>query len=182
VGHVLTDPAIHTLDPERFKLADTNLGKEGFKFFFATHVCNEICEKLELKSKASMITSEKAEFREWWPTMDNTVCCSNKLCGKIVRVASANKSDEYQGCNWCDTCWPQLERTKVKVVCVAPGPNHEFDVSRFYYESQGQMPPRKCAEHRERDETVARTAVVGGNFFGRLKSATKKKSISGKAW
>jgi hypothetical protein len=28
-GHVLTDPAIHILDPERFKLADTNLGKEG---------------------------------------------------------------------------------------------------------------------------------------------------------
>ncbi|KAM0219235.1 hypothetical protein ACHAPA_005283 [Fusarium lateritium] len=182
VGHVLTDPAIHTLDPERFKLADTNLGKEGFKFFFATHVCNEICEKLELKSKASMITSEKAEFREWWPTMDNTVCCSNKLCGKIVRATSANKSDEYQGCNWCDTCWPQLEKTKEKVVCVAPGPDHEFDVSRFYYESQGQIPPGKCAEHRERDETVARTAVVGGNFFGRLKSATKKKSISGKAW
>ncbi|KAM0338320.1 hypothetical protein ACHAPU_011372 [Fusarium lateritium] len=182
VGHVLTDPAIHTLDPERFKLADTNLGKEGFKFFFATHVCNDICKKLVLKSQASMITAEKAEFREWWPTMDNTVCCSNKLCGKIVRATSANKSDEYPGCNWCDSCWPQLDKTKEKVVCAAPGPQHEFDVSWFYYESQGQIPPRKCAEHRERDVTVARTSVVGGNFFGRLKSATKKTSISGKAW
>ncbi|KAM0558116.1 hypothetical protein ACHAPJ_005283 [Fusarium lateritium] len=182
VGHVLTDPAIHTLDSERFRLADTNLGKEGFKFFFATHTCNDICEKLELKSKASSLTSEKAEFREWWPTMDNTVCCSNKLCGKIVRVTSANKSDEYPGCNWCDICWPQLDKTKEKVICIAPGTHHEFDVSRFYYESQGQIPPRKCPAHLERDETVARTAVVGGNFFGRLKSATKKKSISGKAW
>ncbi|KAF4987741.1 hypothetical protein FGRMN_10165 [Fusarium graminum] len=182
VGHVLTDPAIHTLDPERFKLADTNLGKEGFKFFFATHVCNDICKKLQLKSQASSITAGKAEFREWWPTMDNTVCCSNKLCGKIVRATSANKSDEYPGCNWCDSCWPQLDKTKEKVVCTAPGPHHEFDISWFYYESQGQIPPRKCAEHRERDVTVARTAVVGGNFFGRLKSATKKTSISGKAW
>ncbi|KAF4458106.1 hypothetical protein F53441_114 [Fusarium austroafricanum] len=182
VGHVLTDPAIHTLDPERFKLADTNLGREGFKFFFATHTCNEICTKLELKSKPSTLTSEKASFREWWPTIDSTACCSNKLCGKIIQVTSANKSEEFPGCNWCDTCWPQLEMTKEKVICVAPGTHHEFNVSRFYYESQGQMPPRQCLDHRERDETVARVSVMGGNFFGRLKSATKKKSISGKAW
>ncbi|KAH7226202.1 hypothetical protein BKA60DRAFT_555652 [Fusarium oxysporum] len=182
VGHVLTDPAIHTLDPERFKLADTNLGREGFKFFFATHVCNEICTQLELKSKASMISSEKASFREWWPTIDSTACCSNKLCGKIIQVTNANKSEEFPGCNWCDTCWPQLEATKEKVICVAPGTHHEFDVSRFYWESQGRVAPRKCEGHRERDETVARTAVMGGNFFGRLRGATKKKSISGKAW
>src|SRR5437667_3680730 len=48
VGHVLTDPAIHTLDPRRFKLADTNLNKEGFKFFFSRHVCNSICRELRL--------------------------------------------------------------------------------------------------------------------------------------
>ena len=61
VGHVLTDPAIHTLDPERFKLAVTNLGKEGFKFFFATHVCNGVCRKLGLKSNASMIALSRAQ-------------------------------------------------------------------------------------------------------------------------
>ncbi|KAF5024848.1 hypothetical protein F66182_3087 [Fusarium sp. NRRL 66182] len=182
VGHVLTDPAIHTLDPERFKLADTNLGKDGFKFFFATHVCNHICRELLLKSKASTLVSENPEFREWWPTMDNTVCCSNKLCGKILCAGSANKSDRFPGCNWCDICWPQLDATKERLICVAPGTDHDFEVSRFYYESQGKIPPRKCPEHQERDETVARTAVMGGNFFGRLRSATKKSSISGKAW
>jgi hypothetical protein len=46
VGHVLTDPAIHTSDPMRFRLSDTNLGQEGFKFFFATHKCNGICSCL----------------------------------------------------------------------------------------------------------------------------------------
>ncbi|WAO84773.1 Hypothetical protein NCS54_00199700 [Fusarium falciforme] len=182
VGHVLTDPAIHTLDPERFKLADTNLGKDGFKFFFATHACNEICEKLELRSTAAGIASNNCEFRELWPSIDNTVCCSNKLCGKIVRVSSAKKSEEYPGCHWCDVCWPQLSSSKVKWMCVAPGPHHEFDVSKFYYESQGQIPPRKCPDHRERDTTVSRTAVMGGSFFSRLKGANKQKNISGKAW
>ncbi|KAF4994751.1 hypothetical protein FDECE_13024 [Fusarium decemcellulare] len=182
VGHVLTDPAIHTLDPDRFKLADTNLGKEGFKFFFATHVCNDICRKLELKSTAAQILSSDCEFREWWPSIDNTVCCSNKLCGKIVRVASAQKSEEFPGCHWCDACWPQLESSKVKWMCVAPGPHHEFEVSKFYYESQGQIAPRYCPEHRERDTTVNRTTVVGGSFWSRLKSTGPKKNISGKSW
>jgi hypothetical protein len=93
---VLTDPAIHALDPERFKLADANLGGEGFKFFFA-HVCNGICRKLRLKSNAPMIMSGRHEFRERWPSMDNTVCCSNKLCGRIVRLARAKKVGRVPG-------------------------------------------------------------------------------------
>jgi hypothetical protein len=177
VGHVLTDPVIHTLDPERFKLTDTNLGKEGFKFFFATHVCNSICLKLGLKSKASMIASGKYEFREKWPSMDNTVCCSNKLCGRIVRLASAKKSNKFLGYHWCDACWPQLSSSMVKWVCAAPGPHHEFDVSEFFYESQGRSAPCKCPDHCEKDETVPRTAVVGCALWALLKSATKTKSI-----
>jgi hypothetical protein len=147
VGGVLTDPAIHTLDPERFKLTDTNLNQEGFKFFFATHVCNGICVKLGLKSNKSMIMSGIYEFRESWPRMDTTVCCSNKLCGRILRLASAKKSDEFPEHHWCDTCWPQLRSSMVKWICVAPGPHHEFDVSRFFYQSQGRSTPRKCPGH-----------------------------------
>ncbi|KAM5344158.1 hypothetical protein ACJ41O_012695 [Fusarium nematophilum] len=184
VGHTLTDPAICTLDKERFKLADTNIGKEGFKFFFCTHECNEICRKLKLKSNREGLEGLEGsqEFREWWPAMDNTVCCSNKLCGKILRSSRAKKSKEFPGCNWCDMCWPQLESSKVSWLCVAPGPHHEFTVSRFFYESAGRVTPRKCAEHRDPEPTVSRTATVGGSFWSKLNNATKKKTISGKAW
>ncbi|KAN0079115.1 kinase-like protein [Elaphomyces granulatus] len=172
VGHLLTDPAIHALDPERFKLSETNLGQEGFKFFFATHVCNAICRKLGLKSNASMIILGNYKFRETWPSMDNTVCCSNKLCGMIVRLASAKKSDQFPGHHWCDACWPQLRSSMIKWICVAPGPRHEFDVSEFFYVSQGRRMPRKCPEHCDEDVTVPRTSVVGSNHWNRLKSAT----------
>src|SRR5206468_658688 len=111
----------------------TNLGKEDFKFFFATHVCNGTCSKLGLKSNASMIMSGRYKFRERWPNMDNTVCCSNKLCGRIVGLANAKKSDEFPGYHWCGACSPQLRSSMVKRICVAPGP-HEFEVSEFFYE------------------------------------------------
>lgn len=166
VNHILTDPVIHTLNPERFRLADTNLGQEGFKFFFATHVCNDICRKLGLKSNASMITSGSYEFRESWPSMDNTVCCSNKLCGRIVRLVSAKRSDMFPGHHWCEACWPQLRSSIVRWICVAPGPHHEFKVSKFFHESQGRNTPRTCPDHREKDGEkdvpMSGTAVVGG--------------------
>jgi hypothetical protein len=187
VGNLLTDPVIHTSDPERFKLADANLGKEGFKFFFSTHVCNSICSKLGLKSNSSMIISGSYNFRESWSSMSNTVCCSNKLCGRIMRLASARSSDKFPGYFWCDVCSPQLRSSMVKLICVAPGPHHEFDASGFFYESQGRSTPRKCPEHRDRGEdditkasTVSRTSsrtVVGDNFWARLKSAKREKSM-----
>jgi hypothetical protein len=71
-------------------------------------------------------------------------------------------------------CWPQLKSTTVRWICAAPGPAHEFDVSWFYYESQGRYAPRRCVEYREsdatesRDATGLRNAVVGGNLFARL--------------
>jgi hypothetical protein len=173
VGHVLTDPAIHTLDPERFKLADTNLGKEGFKFFFATHVCNSICSKLGLKSNSSMIISEKFRFRERWPSMNNTVCCSNKLCGRIVRLASAKMSDKFPGYYWCDVCWPQLCSSIVKWICIAPGPHHEFDTSGFFYESQGRSTPRKCREHCDKDETLPRHEFHMSEFLFKSEERSK---------
>lgn len=148
VGYILTDPAIHTLDPERFQLAESNLGVDGFKFFFSTHVCNHICRKLELKSKASMIMTSRYVFRENWLKLDNTVYCSNKLCGRIMRSAQAKESPRFPGYHWCDVCWPQLYSSRVKWTCLAPRPNHEFEVSRFFHESQGRRIPGKCAKHR----------------------------------
>ncbi|KAL6852486.1 hypothetical protein ACO1O0_007031 [Amphichorda felina] len=182
VGRVLTDPAIHTLDRERFKLTDTNLNEDGFKFFFSTHVCNDVCRQLKLQSNRSMFISGSFEYRELWPTMDNTVCCSNKLCGRIVRAASAKRSDEFPGCHWCETCGPQLGATKVRWECTAPVPDHQFDVSRFFYESQGRCIPTRCPEHREKGETVTRAATMGEKFFSKFKSKNKAKYTPGKAW
>ena len=182
VGNVLTDPSIQTRDPERFKLADTNLCGEGFKFFFVTHECNSFCHKLELKSNREMVQSGAFEFREFWPTMEPTVCCSNKLCRRIIRLASAHDSDTFPGYHWCDACWEQLQTSMIRWICVAPGPNHEFDTSKFFYESQGQLPPRRCPEHLERDKSVSSAGVVGGNLWSRMKTVGRKKTISGRTW
>ncbi|KAK6349381.1 hypothetical protein TWF696_005669 [Orbilia brochopaga] len=193
VGHLLTDPAIHTLNPERFKLSETNLGEEGFKFFFATHACNDICKRLRLQSNASMVMTGSYTFRETWPSMDNTVCCSNKLCGRIVHLNSARKSDGFPGYHWCDSCWPQLTSSKVKRICVGPGPHHEFEMSLFFYESQGRKAMRMCSKHRNIEDrpkaistdlahkTASGAVVVEdtGKIWGQLKSAARKKSISG---
>ena len=65
---------------------------------------------------------------------------------------------------------------------MAPGPNHEFDVSRFFYESQGQLPPRRCPEHLEKDKTVSSAAVVGGSLWSKMKAGGPKKFISGRSW
>ena len=182
VGHLLTDPAIQTLNHERFKLAETNLYEEGFKFFFVAHECNSICHKLGLKSNREMIISGNYKFRERWPTMEPTLCCSNKLCRRIVRPASTHESDNFPGYHWCSACWPQLQSSIIRWICIAPGPNHEFDMSKFFYESQGQLAPRRCPIHLEKDKSVSSAAVVGGSLWSRMKADGPKRSISGRSW
>jgi hypothetical protein len=45
---LLTDPAIHCIDPLRF--GGTNFGEDGInKLFLANHRCNDICKKLKLR-------------------------------------------------------------------------------------------------------------------------------------
>lgn len=182
VGHVLTDPAIQTKDPERFKLSATNLGIAGFKFFFAMHKCNSVCHRLELKSNKDMFTTEIWEFREEWPTMDSTVCCSNKLCRKIILVRGAQRSPKFPGHRWCNKCWPQLESTTVSRPCEGPGEDHDFGVSLFFWESQGRVAPNKCLDHIERDTTANSAAAAGGGLWSRMQAARSTVSISGRAW
>ncbi|KAF5595665.1 kinase [Fusarium pseudocircinatum] len=177
VGNSFTDPAIQTKDPERFKLGETNLGEEGFKFFFALHECKATCRQLGLLTNKEMLVSGKLTFRSKWPAIDPTVCCSNKLCRKIIRLATANKSSDYPEHNWCDGCFPQLKLSEVKVAC--GGSKHNFQVSKFYHESQGEKAPTVCEEHREKDATV--TSVVGGGLWETTKS-TEKKEILGRLW
>ena len=49
----LSDPAIHCTDINRF--GGMNLGKEGFKLFFESHKCNQICKALRCKMHPSQL-------------------------------------------------------------------------------------------------------------------------------
>lgn len=164
VGNVLTDPAIHTRDPLRFVLTDANLGDDGFKLFFFSHKCNSVCKKLGLLSEAGMFLDNRFVFRTDWPVstchhhhranvpkaaatgaLAVMVCCSNKLCSKMMQASTAKKT--APGFHWCDQCWPQLSSSTVKRVCATPNAYHEFEVSKFFFESQGQLMPQLCLKH-----------------------------------
>ncbi|KAL0472654.1 hypothetical protein QR685DRAFT_242479 [Neurospora intermedia] len=169
INGLLTDPAVHTRDEDRFPLSETNLNAEGFKFFFATHECNDICRKLGLKSSRSMIMAGNLDFRSDWPSLSDTLCCSNKLCGKILRRADTRVSDKYPGYQWCGMCFPQLESTTEMEVCRADAPYHQFELSRFFHESQGQKVPQMCPEHDDEQNRFsmfmaipATPAMLGG--------------------
>ena len=151
VGRVLTDPALQTWDPNYLPLAGGNICHDGFCFFFLTHECNVVCRQLGLLSSHDMLTTGNYTFRTTWPAQREVanmlVCCSNKLCSRIVRMAKAKTSVEFPGYRWCYNCWLQLESTTVKIVCTARGPLHDFKLSRFFYESQGRILPRLCPKH-----------------------------------
>ncbi|CAF3342112.1 unnamed protein product [Rotaria socialis] len=47
-AYLLTDPALHCSDLLRFRETRTNLGPKGMRQFFRTHVCSDVCTKLNL--------------------------------------------------------------------------------------------------------------------------------------
>ena len=52
--YILTDPCIHCYEP---RFGNTNLGVVGMKFFFQTHRCGDVCEKMKLKKNRFMKTT-----------------------------------------------------------------------------------------------------------------------------
>lgn len=181
--HLLTDPAVQTKSDKKFALTEGNIGEAGIKFFFIYHECNSFCKKLGLKSTRDMLGAGVFDFRETWPAMEPTVCCSNRFCQSIVRLEQSHKDDKYPGHQWCDKCYPQLEDYTTSHVCEGPGDDHEFEISLFFHESQGQAAPHECPEHRAPDVGASSAASVGGNLF--RKSMARKPSeasISGKMW
>lgn len=148
VHGLLTNPSIHTRDSRRFQLRGTNLGEDGFKFFFSTHKCNDVCHMLQLKNRAKNIILGTCEFSRRWPPFPGA-CCSNMLCRKAMHGGLALESDGFPGYQWCKGCLKQLSLSVVMSVCQEPGGfYHEYEVSRFFYESQGQKLPQKCPRHR----------------------------------
>lgn len=175
VNNLLTDPAIHTHNVERFKLSATNCNIAGIKFFFVSHRCNEICSSLGLQSSAYGLKMGYQSFRTNWPSVENTLFCSNKLCGRIVYASHAKQSVEYPDCSWCDQCWSQLEASKISRLCVGPGSDHEFEVSKFFFESQGSRLPRVCPLHRTKENDLSEAASTSRNgLWARLKSRAKR--------
>lgn len=165
VGEVMTDPAIHTASETRFKLSRTNLGIDGMKLFFLSHRCNDQCRQLGLLSNSTTLFSTDPVFRKTWPPKpDDQVCCSNKLCRRIlwrdkIDCPTAKATGNY----WCDTCLPQLGSFLEKRICFdEDSTTHEFEVSRFVLESQGQAPPRRCPLHRKDDSPQILEPSAGG--------------------
>ena len=63
-AYLLTDPALHCNDLLRFQNARTNLGIKGMRQFFRTHVCSDVCSKLNLpasSSKPSSISFDRSD-------------------------------------------------------------------------------------------------------------------------
>jgi hypothetical protein len=60
----LCDPAIHCTDVMRF--TRTNLGLEGFKLFFDTHKCNDVCKHLGLAVGTAGRTISGTHVGKYW--------------------------------------------------------------------------------------------------------------------
>ncbi len=152
VGPILTDPSVQTKNNGHFNLSHTNLGHDGFKFFFSTHKCNAICASLRLKSTREMVASNSCKFRSDWPRGGKklvNMCCANKLCGRILNGKTAKRWKEWADYLWCEACGPQVVDSKVWRVCESEegkGEGHQFEVSKFFYESQGMIAPTVCGE------------------------------------
>jgi hypothetical protein len=67
--HLLTDPCIHSTNLKRF--GRTNLGKQGMKRFFQTHVCNIICLALKLKRNEYQLDMEAAKYDSYFVNKPN---------------------------------------------------------------------------------------------------------------
>eukprot|EP01062_Namystynia_karyoxenos_P072326 TRINITY_DN683_c0_g1_i12.p1 TRINITY_DN683_c0_g1~~TRINITY_DN683_c0_g1_i12.p1 ORF type:complete len:960 (+),score=263.96 TRINITY_DN683_c0_g1_i12:98-2977(+) len=59
--YTLTDPAIHTGDPEKTMPSQTNLGRDGMARFFASHRCNDLCRHLKLPLPDGMSRATKED-------------------------------------------------------------------------------------------------------------------------
>jgi len=88
VGDLYTDPQIHTADGLEY--GEGNLGPRGMALFFHSHICNSICEKMEL-TPFDLSTSEMRSCREFINKQKN-VCFTELRRGERNRTKSLSES------------------------------------------------------------------------------------------
>jgi len=170
LNQTLTDPVIHTRNRTLFKLLGGNLGVEGFKAFFMAHVCNSTCKALQLKSNRENFLNPGLSFFEDWNSLivkrhEAFYCCSNKLCGKMVKIMVASPSTATETASrgsspvsvarvgmvtdsvWCSLCKEQL-KSEAEAACNHDGCKSVFTYCPFEYEALLVDVPRKCKAHR----------------------------------
>lgn len=157
VGRLLFHPAVQARERNQFVLLDSNYGAKGFRTFFATHDCNAVCRDLQLRSDKAMFESTTFVYRTSWQSRRTVVCCSNKLCAKIMDIGNSQDSGTWPGTHWCHECFPQLDATMTTITCKNAPSQHDFRISAFFYESQGVMISAitSCKLHTAKGEAMA---------------------------
>jgi hypothetical protein len=96
--YTLTDPAVHTADPEKYFPDPTNRGSSGMTAFFLTHKCSEVCRDLNLKPPQEMenreiIPEEESEPPEPLLLLSMMKCSgqANCKCAHLRKIEDQSK-------------------------------------------------------------------------------------------